>query len=292
MSEPLLEVRGLTKCFVTRRNWRGQAVDRVDAVDSVSFTVRAGRTLAIVGETGAGKSTVGRLVLRLIEPDAGSVTLDGTDVLALGRSDLRAMRRNMQMVFQDPFSSLDPRMVVGATVAESLRLHGVERGSALEDRVASLLDDVGMSADQMNRYPHEFSGGQLQRVAIARALAPGPKLVVCDEPVSALDVSVQAQVLNLLLDLQERHHLTYVFVSHDLSVVRHVAHDVLVMRGGRMVELGSCEQIFEDPSEPYTRELVAAVPGLEPRRDRARAFSVPTDGLVDRSPRAKEVETC
>lgn len=275
MSEPLVQVRNLVKTFPQKRNFLGRVVSTVSAVADVSFEVAAGTTLAIVGETGAGKSTVGRMILRLIEPDSGSVMVKGTDVLALDRRALRSMRRNMQMIFQDPYSSLDPRMVVAATIAESVRLHSDLGGSALDDRVAELMRDVGMSPDQADRYPHEFSGGQLQRVAIARALAPRPELIVCDEPVSALDVSIQAQVLNLILDLQAEHQLTYVFVSHDLSVVRYVAQEVIVMNHGRVVERGPTEQIFTDPVEHYTRELISAIPHPEPCRPSARGAKVP-----------------
>ena len=291
MSEPLVRVRSLVKTFPQKRNLLGRVVTKITAVDDVSFDVASGTTLAIVGETGAGKSTVGRMVLRLIEPDSGSVEVNGTDVLALDRGDLRSMRRHMQMIFQDPYSSLDPRMVVGATIAESVRLHWTLEGSAVDDRVGELLRDVGMSPEQSNRYPHEFSGGQLQRVAIARALAPQPELIVCDEPVSALDVSIQAQVLNLILDLQAEHRLTYVFVSHDLSVVRHVAHDVIVMNRGRVVERGPTEQIFIEPAEPYTRELIGAIPHPRPSRVSAMNVKVPS-AFGSRSDDDLEVERC
>jgi ABC-type oligopeptide transport system ATPase subunit len=291
MTEQLVQVRNLVKTFPHKRDVLGRVTSRVTAVEDVTFDVDGGTTLAIVGETGAGKSTVGRMILRLIEPDSGSITVKGTDVLALNRRALRSMRRHMQMIFQDPYSSLDPRMVVGATIGESVRLHTDLDGSAVDDRVEELMRDVGMAPEQANRYPHEFSGGQLQRVAIARALAPRPELIVCDEPVSALDVSIQAQVLNLILDLQAEHGLTYVFVSHDLSVVRHVAHEVIVMNRGRVVEQGPTEQIFVDPSDPYTKELISAIPHARPCRPSARHVMVPA-AFADVADAMPEVERC
>ncbi|HLM06660.1 MAG TPA: ATP-binding cassette domain-containing protein [Blastococcus sp.] len=273
MSAPLLEVSGLRKTYVTKRNVWGKATQRLTAVGGVSFTLEPGRTLGIVGETGAGKSTVGRLVLRLIEPDSGSVKLLGQDVLAMPRKELRSLRAKAQMIFQDPFSSLDPRMVIGAAVEESLTVHADLSKADREQRSLDLLQRVGLRADQMDRYPREFSGGQLQRIAIARALANDPDFIVCDEPVAALDVSIQAQVLNLLLDLQAERGLGYLFISHDLSLVRFLAHDVIVMYKGEVVEMGPTAQLFADPQHAYTRKLLSAIPVAQPRRERARALS-------------------
>jgi ABC-type glutathione transport system ATPase component len=269
--QPLLEVTGLRKAFVTKRDVFGRAVAREDAVRGVSFALPRGRTLGIVGETGAGKSTVGRLVLRLAEPDAGSVRLLGEDVLSLGRRDLRRLRRRAQMIFQDPFASLDPRMLVGQTIGEPLLLHAGLKGAARTARIVELLGRVGLPAGTADRYPHEFSGGQLQRVAIARALASEPDLIVCDEPVAALDVSVQAQVLNLLLDLQAERGLSYLFISHDLSLVRSFAHQVAVMNHGEIVESGPGTELFDRPQHPYTKELVSAIPVTRPGRRRSTA---------------------
>jgi ABC-type glutathione transport system ATPase component len=270
-AEPLLEVTDLRKSFVTKRDVFGRAVAREDAVRGVSFALPRGRTLGIVGETGAGKSTVGRLVLRLAEPDAGSVRLLGEDVLSLSRRDLRRLRRRAQMIFQDPFASLDPRMLVGQTIGEPLLLHAGLKGAARTARVVELLGRVGLPAGTADRYPHEFSGGQLQRVAIARALASEPDLIVCDEPVAALDVSVQAQVLNLLLDLQAERGLSYLFISHDLSLVRSFAHEVAVMNHGEIVESGPGSELFGHPQHPYTKELVSAIPVTRPGRRRSAA---------------------
>jgi oligopeptide transport system ATP-binding protein len=269
----LLEAADLHKSFVAKRNFLGRPVTREHAVRGVSFTLQRGRTLGIVGETGAGKSTVGRLVLRLVEPDSGSVRLLGDDVLKLGSRDLRRMRRRAQMIFQDPYASLDPRMVVGQSVGESLLLQERLRGAAQAARVADLLGRVGLSAEAAERYPHEFSGGQLQRIAIARALATNPDLIVCDEPVAALDVSVQAQVLNLLLDLQDERGIGYLFISHDLSLVRSFAHDVAVMNKGEVVESGPAAEIFDNPQHPYTQQLVSAIPVTRPGRRRTGASS-------------------
>jgi oligopeptide transport system ATP-binding protein len=273
VSAPLLEVTDVRKTYVTKRNVWGRPTQRLTAVGGVSFTLERGRTLGIVGETGAGKSTVGRLVLRLIEPDSGSVRLLGQDVLAMPRKDLRSLRAKAQMIFQDPFSSLDPRMVIGAAVEESLTVHGNHSHEEREQRSLDLLQRVGLRADQMDRYPREFSGGQLQRIAIARALANDPDFIVCDEPVAALDVSIQAQVLNLLLDLQAERGLAYLFISHDLSLVRFLAHDVIVMYKGEVVETGPTAQLFSDPQHPYTRKLLSAIPVAQPRRERAKALS-------------------
>jgi ABC-type oligopeptide transport system ATPase subunit len=266
-----VEVSGLRKSFPARRNLIGRVVERTQAVQDVEFTVGAGETLGIVGETGAGKSTVGRMVLRLIEPDEGSVRMFGEDVLSLRPAEMRALRKRAQMIFQDPFSSLDPRMVVKEQIGEALTVHEGLKGAERDDRVLELLQRVGMRSDHLDRYPREFSGGQLQRIAIARALTTEPDFIVCDEPVAALDVSIQAQVLNLLLDLQAERGIGFLFISHDLSLVRFLAHRTVVMQRGRIVEQGPTEQLFSDPQHPYTRSLVAAIPSARPRRRQARA---------------------
>ncbi|MFT4288413.1 ABC transporter ATP-binding protein [Nocardioides sp.] len=262
----LLKVDGLNKSYPIKRNLFGRAKHSFHAVKDVSFEVGRGETLGIVGETGAGKSTVGRLVLRLIEPDAGTISYDGGDLRQLSRKELRASRSRMQMIFQDPFSSLDPRMTIGAAIAEPLRIHQRLSGGALDKRVLEMLDRVGMRKDHVERYPREFSGGQLQRIAIARALTTEPDFIVCDEPVAALDVSIQAQVLNLLLDLQAEHGLSYLFISHDLSLVRFLAHRVAVMCQGEIVETGTAEELFAQPRHPYTRKLLSAIPQARPSR--------------------------
>jgi len=266
---PLLEVDGLVKHFPVRRGLLGRVSGAVRAVDGVSFTLAAGQTLGVVGESGCGKSTLGRLVLRLIEPSAGRVRFDGTDLCLLDATALRQRRRAMQIIFQDPFSSLDPRMTVGQILAEPLLLHGLRRGRQGE-RVAELLHTVGLGAEHTQRYPHEFSGGQRQRIGIARALAVEPKLIVCDEPVSALDVSVQAQVVNLLQDLQQRFGLAYIFIAHDLAVVRHIATQVAVMYLGRIVERADKRTLFSAPRHPYTQALLSAIPLPEPGGNRQR----------------------
>lgn len=269
--DPLLEVRDLKVWFPVRAGFFGRAIEHARAVDGVSFDVRRGETLALVGESGCGKTTVGRAVLRLIEPTSGSVRFEGRDVRALAGRDLRALRRRMQIIFQDPAGSLNPRMTVGRTVAEPLVVHRLcASWREARARVIDLLEKCGMPADSAERYPHEFSGGQRQRVAIARALALEPAFIVCDEPTSALDVSVQAQVLNLLTDLREKHGLSYLFISHDMAVVRHIADRVAVMRAGRIVEQGTCDEVLKNPKDPYTRALLDAVPVPDPKRRRPK----------------------
>ncbi|MBX6374749.1 MAG: ATP-binding cassette domain-containing protein [Acetobacteraceae bacterium] len=270
---PLLELDGLVKHFPVR-DALGRRRGAVRAVDGVSLAVPEGTVLAIVGESGCGKSTLGRLALRLIEPDAGTVRFAGEDLGALSPRALRARRRDMQLIFQDPFASLDPRMTVEDAVAEPLRLHGIVPRARERERVAELLTRVGLRPEHARRWPHEFSGGQRQRIAIARALASGPRLVIGDEPVSALDVSVQAQVINLLQDLIRDLGLTFVLISHDLAVVRHIADRVVVMYLGRIVEDGPTEAVFAAPRHPYTRALLAAVPG------QGRAGAPPLEGDV------------
>ncbi|MFN5722980.1 MAG: ABC transporter ATP-binding protein [Betaproteobacteria bacterium] len=268
---PLLQVRDLVKRFPVRSGLLRRISAQVHAVDGVSFDLAAGQTLGVVGESGCGKSTMGRCLLRLIEPTAGQVVFDGTDVTAADGASLRALSRQLQIIFQDPFASLNPRMTVGAIVGEGLVIHGLvkHRGEAA-DRVAELLTMVGLSKDHMRRYPHEFSGGQRQRIGIARALAVQPRLIVCDEAVSALDVSIQAQVINLLQDLQEQLGLTYVFIAHDLSVVEHASNRVAVMYLGRIVEMADARDLYARPRHPYTESLLSAVPVPDPTVKRQR----------------------
>ena len=265
--KPLLRAEGLVKHF------RGG----IQAVDGVSFEVHPGETFALVGESGCGKSTTGRLVLRLIEPTSGRVWFDGRELSALGERELRSLRREMQVIFQDPYSSLNPRMTVSAMLAEPLFLHGLAKGKE-KQRVEELLRLVGLAPEHANRYPHEFSGGQRQRIGIARALGVEPRLIVCDEPVSALDVSVQAQVINLLMDLQRRLGLAYIFIAHDLAVVRHIAARVAVMYLGKIVELADARGLFSEPRHPYSRALLASVPVPDPSA--ARASRTPLQGDV------------
>ncbi|QGZ35542.1 ABC transporter ATP-binding protein [Stappia indica] len=262
---PLLEVRNLTKHFnVGGRGLFRRDTQTVKALDDVSFTVGKGKTFAIVGESGCGKSTLGRSLLRLEQPTAGEVRLDGLDVTTASAATLRAMRRKMQIVFQDPFSSLHPKMTAGQLVAEPMLLHRIATRKDVRERVARLFDLVGLAPYQMDRYPHQFSGGQRQRIAIARALAVDPSLIVCDEPVSALDVSIQAQIINLLTDLQEKLGVSYVFISHDLGVVRYISHEIAVMYLGRIIEQGPKDELFASPKHPYTKALLSAVPRPDP----------------------------
>jgi oligopeptide transport system ATP-binding protein len=267
-NRPLLEVKDLVKHYAVRGGVLRRRIGTVHAVDGVSFSVAAGETLGLVGESGCGKSTVARSVLRLVEPSSGSITLDGTDITRLGKSDLRPHRRSMQIVFQDPFASLNPRMTAGDIVGEPLSVHGLASGNEKQERVAELFAQVGLRADQMKNYPHQFSGGQRQRICIARALSLGPKLIVCDEPVSALDVSIQAQVINLLIDLQRRHDFSYLFIAHDLAVVAHISHRVAVMYLGRIVEIADKRELFAHPRHPYTQALLASVPVANPKAKR------------------------
>lgn len=269
-TRPLLDVSELVVHFPIRRGVFSRVTGAVRAVDGVSFSINRGETLSLVGESGSGKTTCGRAILRLIEPTAGKVVFDGTAVTSLNRSELRALRKRMQIVFQDPFGSLNPRMTIYSMLAEVLKTHRIVPRRQLRQRVAELLELVGLSPESADRYPHEFSGGQRQRIGIARAIAVEPDLIVADEPVSALDVSIQAQILNLLEDLQTKLGLTYLFIGHDLSVIRHISDKIAVMYLGRIVEYGSAQDIFERPIHPYTKALLAAVPVPDPDMRRER----------------------
>jgi len=266
----VLEVKDLKKHFPVKKGLLRRTVGQVYAVDGISFTIGEGETLGLVGESGCGKSTAGRAILRLIEPTSGTVTMTGRDITHLSKKELRPYRRQMQIVFQDPYSSLNPRMTAGQIVAEPLYVHGVANGKERQEQVAALFDRVGLRPAQMTNYPHQFSGGQRQRIGIARALALGPKLIVGDEPVSALDVSIQAQVINLLQDLQRERKLSYLFISHNLAVVEHISHRIAVMYLGRIVEHADTRSIFVRPQHPYTEALLSAVPVPDPAIKRTR----------------------
>jgi len=267
----ILEVRNLVKHFPITKGFIVQRqVGAVKAVDGVTFSIRRGETLGLVGESGCGKTTTGRVILRLMEPTSGEAIFEGRNIFKLSKEDLRKMRRDMQIIFQDPYSSLNPRMTVGDIIGEPLEIHNLARGKEKLRRVQELLEVVGLSPYHVNRYPHEFSGGQRQRIGIARALAVNPKLIICDEPVSALDVSIQAQVLNLLQELQKEFGLTYLFIAHDLSVVKHISDRIAVMYLGKIAEVAEADEMFENPQHPYTEALLSAVPIPDPGMRRER----------------------
>ncbi len=268
MSLPLVEVNELKKWFPTRSSLFSRSVQHVRAVDGVSFRIQRGEVVGLVGESGCGKSTLGRLILHLLHPTAGSVRFDGRDIVDLRRRDLRLLRKSMQMIFQDPYSSLNPRMTVGSALREVLHVHELATRATMKARIDELLSMVGLNSFHARRYPHEFSSGQRQRIGIARALAVEPRFLVCDEPVSALDVSIQAQILNLLQDLREALDLTYLFISHDLAVIRHIADRIAVMYLGRIVEIGAVEDVLHEPRHPYTEALLAAAPVPDPEHAR------------------------
>ena len=265
MSEFLLEVRGLKKYFPVLRRWRQEKAS-VRAVDGVDLTIHRGETLGLVGESGCGKTTVGRLILRLIEPTEGEILFEGKNLVALDKKQIHPMRRAFQIIFQDPFASLNPRMTVSEIVGRPMEIHGLVERSRRNEKVRQLLESVGLRKEHLSRYPHEFSGGQRQRIGIARALATQPKLIVADEPTSALDVSVQAQILNLMKQLQREFGLTYLFISHNISVIRHISDRIGVMYLGRVVEMAEKKALFQSPAHPYTRALLAAVPSLNPKK--------------------------
>jgi oligopeptide/dipeptide ABC transporter ATP-binding protein len=283
--EVLLRVDNLCKHFPIRRGVLSRVVGWIKAVDGVSFEVYRGETLGLVGESGCGKTTLARAILRLTEITSGEVTFDGISVFKQNPTDMRKLRKRMQIVFQDPYGSLNPRLTVGSMIAEAIKIHKLATGEAVRERVAELLDRVGIPAEYMNRYPHEFSGGQRQRIGIARALAVNPELIIADEPVSALDVSIQAQIINLLKDLQDALDLTYLFIAHDLGVVEYISDRVAVMYLGRIVELAPATKLYRDPKHPYTQALLSAVPSLEPGVKRQRillAGDVPSPADVPR----------
>ena len=267
-SETIVSVRGLKKYFPVRKGILSRVSDYVRAVDEVELEVKKGSTVGLVGESGSGKTTLGKTVLRLLAPTAGKIFFEGEDITELDSTRLRTLRREMQMIFQNPYGSLNPRMNVGSLVSEGISIHNTVKKEERGEFVARLLGEVGLGADVMSRYPHEFSGGQRQRIAIARAISLHPKFVVCDEPVSALDVSVQAQIINLLKDLQRKHGLSYLFISHDLRVVKHVSDLVAVMYLGKIVEVAPSEEIYSNPAHPYTRMLISAIPEIKRTRDK------------------------
>ncbi|MDH3600638.1 MAG: ATP-binding cassette domain-containing protein, partial [Candidatus Tectomicrobia bacterium] len=263
-TDALLEVTNLKKHFPIKGGVFSKTIGHVYAVDGINFHLKYGETLGLVGESGCGKSTTGRTVLRLLEPTDGEIKFEGQEITAVDKGEMRALRRQMQIIFQDPYASLNPRMTVGSIIGEPLEIHKIAKGSAKEDQVSSLLTKVGLRAEDMRKYPHEFSGGQRQRIGIARALGLNPKLIVCDEPVSALDVSIQAQVINLLEDLQEEFSLSYLFIAHNLNVVEHISDRVAVMYLGKIVELASDTDLYNNPQHPYTEALLSAVPLPDP----------------------------
>ena len=277
MTEPLLEVRDLTRHFAVRKGLFGRVTGFVRAVDGVSFTINRGETLGLVGESGCGKSTTGKTLLKLLEPDAGSILFNDVDITGFDRKRMAAVRRDLQIVFQDPYSSINPRATAGSYVGEPLRIHGLARGREARARVAELFEHVGLRPEHMRRYPHEFSGGQRQRLAVARALSLNPKLIVADEAVSALDVSIQASVINLLKDLQRDFGLAYLFIAHDIGVVEHISHRVAVMYLGKLVELADRRTLFTSPRHPYTQALLSAVPIPNPRLRRERRLLLKGD---------------
>ena len=267
---PILQVKGLKKYFPTRSGVFSHVSGWVKAVDDVSFDIKEGETFGLVGESGCGKTTVGRTILRLMEPTGGEAIFEGKNLFELDKKTLRATRRRIQIIFQDPYSSLNPRMTVGSIVGEPLKVHGLAKGKELDEKVGQLLDRVGLRPDHESRYPHEFSGGQRQRIGIARALALNPQFIVCDEAVSALDVSIQAQILNLLRDLQQEYHLAYLFISHDLNVVEYLANRIAVMYLGKLAEVAATKELFANPQHPYTQALLSANPIPDPSVQRER----------------------
>ena len=280
-AQPIVEVRGLKTWFPIRSGVVSRVVGQVHAVDGVDLSIRQGETLGLVGESGCGKSTLGRSILRLVEPVAGEIYFKGRNVLRLGHREMRRMRREMAIIFQDPFASLDPRQTVGAILGEALDIHNLAKSSrARRERVSELLDTVGLSPGFADRYPHEFSGGQRQRIGIARALAVNPSFIVCDEPISALDVSIQAQVINLLEDLQAKFHLTYLFIAHDLSVVKHISDRIAVMYVGKVVEISPARELYRGPRHPYTGSLLSAIPIPDPVLEKQRPRIIMTGDVA------------